>query len=281
MNNYTLTVETEPNPADIALLQDHTPRLPGDTTRRELGIFVRDSSGGILAGVYGWIGSGWAYVDKLWVDESLREQHYGTRLMDAFEQAALSQGVARCFLDTTSFQARPFYEKRGYQVFLASEDFINGHTLYFLKKDPLSPRRIDPTLVIEFPPALSDVQELVSHLDAFNAPYVGKVPMGDLAVLVRAGDRLIGGLAGFRYHHTFSLEQFWFDPTLHEQGCDAQAIAAFDHAMHDGIDAQHIDIRVMGDDAKPAFQAAGYVLTGVHDDFPAGSATYYLRKTVP
>lgn len=280
MKNYALIVETEPSPADIAILREHSPRLPEETERIELGVFVRDARSDLLGGVCGWVGSGWAYVDTLWLDESLRGQHYGTRLMDAFEQWALQQGVSRCFLGTTSFQARPFYEQRGYQVFLTFDDFVNGHTQYFLVNASLTTKVIDPALTLESPPERADVEALTSRLAAFNAPYIGSVRVGDLAVVVREGGRLVGGLAGFRFAHTFSLEQYWFDPPLREQGCDAEAIAAFGDALLAGSDFQQIDLRVMGGDALAAFQAAGYHLKGVHEDFPTGSATYYLEKEV-
>ena len=47
---------------------------------------------------------------------------------------ALALGVDRGYLETTSFQARPFYEKMGYEVFAELEDQPPGHTCYYLKK---------------------------------------------------------------------------------------------------------------------------------------------------
>jgi hypothetical protein len=37
-------------------------------------------------------------------------------------------------LSTFSFQARPFYEKLGYEVFATLEDCPVGHCEYFLRK---------------------------------------------------------------------------------------------------------------------------------------------------
>lgn len=38
------------------------------------------------------------------------------------------------FLTTHSFQARPFYERFGYEVFGELSDHPAGHILYFMKK---------------------------------------------------------------------------------------------------------------------------------------------------
>jgi hypothetical protein len=38
------------------------------------------------------------------------------------------------FLSTFSFQARPFYERFGYEVFGELPDYPEGHSLYFMKK---------------------------------------------------------------------------------------------------------------------------------------------------
>jgi len=37
-------------------------------------------------------------------------------------------------LETASFEARPFYEKLGYEVFAALEDYPPGHTKFYLRK---------------------------------------------------------------------------------------------------------------------------------------------------
>jgi len=37
-------------------------------------------------------------------------------------------------LETHSYEARPFYEKLGYEVFAALEDYPPGHTKFYLRK---------------------------------------------------------------------------------------------------------------------------------------------------
>ena len=54
--------------------------------------------------------------------------------MDAAEDYARKRGCHSAHLDTHSWQARPFYEKRGYELFATLDDFPPGHKKFFLRK---------------------------------------------------------------------------------------------------------------------------------------------------
>jgi GNAT superfamily N-acetyltransferase len=101
---------------------------------RSIRVFVRDSQDAVVGGAVGDIFGGWAYVSLCWVQESLRNQGYGTQLMDLLEQEARQLGCKHAHVDTYSFEARPFYEKLGYELFAALEDYPEGYCKYFLKK---------------------------------------------------------------------------------------------------------------------------------------------------
>jgi len=88
----------------------------------------------VLGGILGEIKWGWLHIDGLWVDESLRRDGWGTRLLGTMEQYARSQGITNYHLETTSFQALPFYQKQGYEVFGQLPDMPPGHVSYFLRK---------------------------------------------------------------------------------------------------------------------------------------------------
>ena len=57
-----------------------------------------------------------------------------SRLMDAAEDYAIRRGCFAATLETHSFEALGFYQKRGYEVFGVLEDYPPGHTKYFLRK---------------------------------------------------------------------------------------------------------------------------------------------------
>ena len=95
---------------------------------------VRGQSGEILGGVLGHLWGGWLQVTVLWVAEEIRGLGYGTRLVESAETYARSQGAIGATLETHSFQARPFYERLGYEVFSTLEGYPLGHAKYYLKK---------------------------------------------------------------------------------------------------------------------------------------------------
>jgi len=68
------------------------------------------------------------------VAEPLRGQGYGKQLLEAAEEEARTQGCRGVHTSTHSFQARPFYEKFGYEVVGEIPDHPAGHSLFFLKK---------------------------------------------------------------------------------------------------------------------------------------------------
>ena len=76
----------------------------------------------------------WVFVELLYVPKELQGQGHGTHLMHAIEAFARERGHIGIWLDTFSFQARPFYEKLGFTVFGTLEDHPIGGARYFMFK---------------------------------------------------------------------------------------------------------------------------------------------------
>lgn len=51
-----------------------------------------------------------------------------------FAIAASDRGCTRAHVDTFSYQAKPFYERHGYEVFAVLDDDPPGHERIFLRK---------------------------------------------------------------------------------------------------------------------------------------------------
>lgn len=96
--------------------------------------YLRTARGEVMGGAIGLIWGGVLYISFLWVDEAVRGKGAGTRLMDAAEGCARERGCHMVALDTHSFQAQPFYEKRGYEVVATIDDYPKGHKKIYLKK---------------------------------------------------------------------------------------------------------------------------------------------------
>lgn len=97
-------------------------------------IFLRDPNNHVVGGITADLFGGWVYISLLWIAEPLRNQGLGTELLNRLEAEAVRLGCKYAHLDTYSFEARPFYERAGYQVFGKLDDYPEGHCKYFLKK---------------------------------------------------------------------------------------------------------------------------------------------------
>ena len=106
----------------------------GVSTWHPVDFFLKNGRGEWLGGLMGELWGGWLYVRILWVAEDARGRGNGTRLLRTAEEYAIERGCVAATLETMSFQARPFYEKLGYEVFAALEDLPPGHTKYYLRK---------------------------------------------------------------------------------------------------------------------------------------------------
>jgi GNAT superfamily N-acetyltransferase len=101
---------------------------------RVVRIFLKDDSGTILGGIDGLVFGDWVYVKLLWVDAALRGRGHGTQLLRRMEEEVVRLGCRNAHLDTYSFEARPFYEKHGYEMFATLDEFPPGHQKHFLRK---------------------------------------------------------------------------------------------------------------------------------------------------
>lgn len=91
----------------------------------------------LAGGVRGVINMGLVEVRGLWVDPGHRGSGLGERLMNTLEEHAQAKGARRAALDTYEWQARGFYEARGYRVY-GTLAYPDGPERYFMAKDLLS-----------------------------------------------------------------------------------------------------------------------------------------------
>ncbi|MCL1050630.1 GNAT family N-acetyltransferase [Shewanella abyssi] len=105
--------------------------------RLPLGLKLESETGELLAGFSGRTFGNWLMIDNLWVSESLRGQKIGHQLLAEAESIAHSKGCKFALLDTLNFQAKPFYEARGYQVKWTQLAYPATGCKYFMVK-PLS-----------------------------------------------------------------------------------------------------------------------------------------------
>ncbi len=112
----------------------------GDDEYYPVAVFLRDANNEVLGGILGEIWGDWMYVSHVWLAAPYRRSGYGSKLLATAEHYAMEKGCHNAWLTTASFQARPFYEKLGYELFATLDEFPPGHQLYFLKKRLSAPR---------------------------------------------------------------------------------------------------------------------------------------------
>ncbi|MBA3724487.1 MAG: GNAT family N-acetyltransferase [Candidatus Levybacteria bacterium] len=133
------TTEGEPPTEDFKALSDgllsHHASQGHTRTWKKFCIFLKDEVGTAYAGIivtFTWNGM---QINSLWVEESLRGQDYGTKLIEMAEDKARRRGCTIAFTDTFSWQAQGFYEKLGYKLYGKLEGFPEGNALnYYSKK---------------------------------------------------------------------------------------------------------------------------------------------------
>ena len=116
-------------------LGDFNAVFTGGEQVKALNIAIRDSGRNIVGGVKAGTCFGWLYISDIWLEEHCRGMGLGSRLMSTMETEAIQRGCTSAWLTTFSFQAKPFYEKHGYQVFSTLSHYPNCESLWFLKKE--------------------------------------------------------------------------------------------------------------------------------------------------
>jgi len=115
-------------------ISEYNTRQAGDDHGRNLCFVVKTPGGEIVGGVIAATYWDWLYINLMWVQEDLRGQGFGRRLLELAEEEGRQRGARNSYLDTFSFQAPGFYQKLGYKVFGELPEFPAGHTRFFLTK---------------------------------------------------------------------------------------------------------------------------------------------------
>lgn len=138
--NFKLeTINGEPNPEDKKVMVDgmlsyHVSK--GHPRKTKIySVVLKDQNNkvkGIVIVSFLWNGM---HIDSLWIDESLRNQDWGSKLMKMVEEEAIKRGCTIAYTDTFTWQAPLFYKKLGYKQYGKLEDFPQGNSLgYYFKK---------------------------------------------------------------------------------------------------------------------------------------------------
>ena len=116
-----------------AALHEYNVATTGYHDGLDFSCLLRDD-GRLIAGIAGFTWGGYARVDLLWIDESLRGHGLGRALLAAAEAEARRRGCATIVLDTHSFQAPAFYSALGYEKVGETTGTPAGYTEVMFQK---------------------------------------------------------------------------------------------------------------------------------------------------
>ncbi len=74
-------------------------------------------------------------MDSLWIDQTLRHQGWGTKLMHEAEKMGREHGASFVTLNTMDWEALPFYQKLGYTTEFIREGYEKNSKMFMLRKN--------------------------------------------------------------------------------------------------------------------------------------------------
>jgi len=98
-------------------------------------VFVKDEKGDILGGIRALCFWNTLHIELLWLSEGARGKGIGKKLIKSAENFAIKNNCEKVFVETTSWQAKPFYEKVGYRLMASIKDRPKGYTSHYLTKE--------------------------------------------------------------------------------------------------------------------------------------------------
>ena len=134
---YHITVDHNPSQADNQVVKEglvSSYEAQFGERDKEFSIFLKNSSGRVCGGIQAMFDSEAIYIEALWIEESLRKQGYGKKLLATAEKEATENGCKFSLVDTWDFQAADFYLKNGYQKIGELENYWHGHSKLFFRK---------------------------------------------------------------------------------------------------------------------------------------------------
>lgn len=128
-------------------------------------------------------------------------------------------------------------------------------------------------------PDPDDLDRIEGEVRLAAAGATGLGDQRDLAVLVRADGRLVGGIYGWTWGDACELQSLWIDPTIRGRDLGTRLLSmAEDEAARRGC----TQIVIFVHDFQPIalYERFGFSTVGEVAAFPSGSAAIWMRKRV-
>lgn len=262
------------------------PVLEGFSKKEELVCKkIVDKEGNIIAGCSGYVFYwGCMYIDDMWVDEKYRRQGLGSVALQAVESEAERKGCHVLWVGTWDFQARPYYEKHGYEVFATLKDCPVGHEDYQLAKrlDRKGPKRkCNPIEYDLMDGSEEDAEFICDQLDeGFNKEHL-EIKHDYIKInrkLVTKDGKVVAAImAGVTEIDTGWIFKIWVDENYRHQGLGTLLLKHYEKKAKEKGATKIISEEIY-DWNVGFFQKAGYNVAGELKDLPKGHSFYIVYK---
>ena len=115
--------------------EEHMPNELAHEQDTKFAVFAKDDSGDVVGGIRATAFWNYCIIELLWLSEATRGKGIGSKLIIETEAYAREKGFQYIRTETLEFQAKPFYEKLGYEVYGELDNYPKGHTTYCLVKE--------------------------------------------------------------------------------------------------------------------------------------------------
>ena len=120
---------------------------------------------------------------------------------------------------------------------------------------------------------------VLGGLIRYNNEKMGKQKYKRLAVSLREGNEIVGGIVGEVWTTVLFIQLFWLEQRLRRKGFGARLIKAIeDEARRFGATRAYLD--TMSFQAPGFYRACGYKEFGSIEGYPGGVTRHWLTKTL-
>lgn len=138
MGDVTIRVTDEPLEQERAAVLDVLRRFTRETVvvldNHDFAALVTDEENQTVGGLVASSRWGGFQIEMIALPKPLRGRGLGSQLVMIAEREARRRGCHHMMLDTQAFQARPFYEQHGFEVFGQIEGPVPYYPRFFMQK---------------------------------------------------------------------------------------------------------------------------------------------------
>ena len=113
---------------------DYNAPFFGSNPSKPFTIYIKNLNSEVIAGITGFYKGKYVRVDLFWVHNEFRHQGLGKKLSVKLEEFSKTKGCSYIQLDTFDFQARPFYEKLGFECIGTIPKWVEDRDCHFMRK---------------------------------------------------------------------------------------------------------------------------------------------------